>query len=190
MLVYNHIRIHHSCLQQVAIVTTIEHLGYVEQCKEIWEGGGKEGRLRKGRGGGRRKEGEGEEGGKKGRKERKEEGRGGRRREERGSHKFNKVSCLHCLQQLLWPRGEVGDDCTQVVMAIAEPHTLTLNRTRSATLLGGAREEEEEEEGGREEGERKRRRRERRRGKGGGGGGRERGYEGVCVTGYWCKKEK
>ena len=93
MLVYNDIHIHHSCLQQVAIVTTIEHLGYVEQYKEIWEGGGKEGRLRKGRGeeGG----GEGKEGG----------------REERGSHKFNKVSCLHCLQQLLWPRSQVGDDC-------------------------------------------------------------------------------
>ena len=104
-------------------------------------GRGKEGRGRK----------EGEEGGRKGRKE----------GEERGSHKFNKVSCLHCLQQLLWPRSQVGDDCTQVVMAIAEPHTLTLNRTRSATLLGGAR--EEEEEGGREEGERRRRRRERRR---------------------------
>ena len=65
--------------------------------------------------------------------------------EERGSHKFNKVSSLHCLQQLLWPRGEVGNDCTQVVMATAKPHTLTLNRT-STTLPGGAR-----EEGGRRE---------------------------------------
>ena len=75
MLVYNHTHIHHSCLQQVAIVTTIEHLGYVEQCKEIWEGGGKESRLRKGRGGGRR----GKEGGRGRRKEGKEGG------EERGS---------------------------------------------------------------------------------------------------------
>ena len=110
--------------------------------------------------GGRGKGGQTEEGKRRGRRG---EGKEGRRkgREERGSHKFNKVSCLHCLQQLLWPRSQVGDDCTQVVMAIAEPHTLTLNRTRSATLLGGAR--EEEEEGGREEGERRRRRRERRR---------------------------
>ena len=41
------------------------------------------------------------------------------------------------LQQLLWPRDEVGDNCT-VVMATTEPHTLTLNR--STTLLGGAKE--------------------------------------------------
>ena len=146
-------------------------------------------------------------------------GKGGGRKEgeERGSHKFNKVSHLHCLQQLLWPRSQVGDNCTQVVMVTVEPHTLTLNRTRSATLLGGER---EEEEGGREEGERRRRRERRREGerrergrrrerrregerreRGGGSVGEdvkwvghmsgcEGGYEGVCVTGYWCKKEK
>ena len=45
MVVYNHI--HHSHLQQVAMATTIEHLlGYAEQCKEIREGGGKEGGRR------------------------------------------------------------------------------------------------------------------------------------------------
>ena len=47
----------------------------------------------------------------------------------------------------------MGDNSTQVVMATAEPHTLTLNRTRSTTLLRGAKEEEGEkrETGGREE---------------------------------------
>ena len=40
----------------------------------------------------------------------------------------------------------VGDNCTQVVMATAEPHTLTLNRTRSTPLLGGAREGERRKE--------------------------------------------
>ena len=192
MLVYNHICINHSRLQQVTIATTIEYLvGYVEECKEIWEGGeggGEEGGKGKGglyiwlnwiaevekegqeRGGGRGRRREGEEGGRRGRGKRREgeggEGRGGRekgereeeggrrgrgkrrapgtgRREEGTLHKFNEVSRLHCLQQLLWPRGEVGDNCTQVAMATAEPHTLTLNRTRSTTLLGGAREEQE-----------------------------------------------
>ena len=38
----------------------------------------------------------------------------------------------------------MGDNCTQVVMATAEPHTLTLKRTRSTTLLRGAKEEEGE----------------------------------------------
>ena len=60
----------------------------------------------------------------------------------------------------------MGDNCTQVVIVTAEPHTLTLNRTRGTTLLGGR-------EGGRD----------------GGGGGRVGkdmkvsgygGYEGVC----------
>ena len=37
----------------------------------------------------------------------------------------------------------MGDHCIQVVMATAEPHTLTLNR-RSTTLLRGAKEEEGE----------------------------------------------
>ena len=54
------------------------------------------------------------------------EGREGRetwRREEGTLHKLSQVSRLHCLQQLLWQRGEVGDNCTQVVMATAESHT-------------------------------------------------------------------
>ena len=52
-----------------------------------------------GRGGGRRERKEGEEGGGRKRKEKGREGRRGRR----GAHtRFNKVSRLHCLQQLLW----------------------------------------------------------------------------------------
>ena len=87
-----------------------------------------------------------EEGGRKGRRKGKEENRqrkGRREGRKETLHKLSQVSCLHCLQQLLWPRGKVGDNCTQVVMATAEPHTLTLNRTRGTTLLGGVREREE-----------------------------------------------
>ena len=94
--------------------------------------------------GGRRKKG--------GRREGREMWRG----EEGTLHKLSQVSRLHCLHQLLWPRGEVRDNCTQVAMATAEPHTLTLNRTRGTTLLG------------RGKGERRRR-----------VSGHER-YEGVC----------
>ena len=146
---------------------------------------GREGAEERGRG----RRGRGEEkgnveggGGERGRKERREGGKGKRRekggeeeerKEERGEekgrkegeggtlHKLSQVSRLHCLQQLLWPRGEVRDNCTQVAMATAEPHTLTLNRTRGTTLLGGGK------------GERRRRRRRRKVS----GYGR---YEGVC----------
>ena len=50
-------------------------------------------------------------------KKRRDKLRGGKRGEEGTLHKLSQVSRLHCLQQVLWPRGEVRDNCTQVVMA-------------------------------------------------------------------------
>ena len=102
-----------------------------------------------------------EEGG----RERKEEGREGRRRAHTNSTRF--------LVSIAFSRFSGPGVRWETT---AEPHMLTLNRTRSATLLGGARE-----------------------GGGGGGGGSVgenvkvstqvpmSGYEGEYEIEYWCK---
>ena len=72
-------------------------------------GGGKEGGERKGKGGSTHSFKQVEE------EKRQIEGR--KEGEEGTSHKLSQVSNLYCLQQVLWPRGEVRDNCTQVVMA-------------------------------------------------------------------------
>ena len=67
-------------------------------------------------------------------------GREGERRGRRGAH-TNSIRFLVSIafSSFSGPEGEVGDNCTRVVMVTAEPHILTLNRT-SATLCGGPRE--------------------------------------------------